>query len=375
MKFLLVICAFYIFSLSDSFGYEIDEKPTFASAILIEAQTGKVLFSYKPNLQRSPASTQKMLLSLVAMDQVKKGNYSLEDSVTVSARAAGMGGSQVFLAHNEIFTLEQLMEAIIIPSANDACVAIAEHMSGTVENFVVQMNEYAQKLGLKNTHCVNVHGLDDTPNNKRNLTTASDLSEIARYLIKFPKIIEWSSIRYKPFRDGQFMLYNTNNLLGKYEGLDGIKTGYTQRAGSCLVATALQKDFRLISVILGANSEKQRELETVKLLNWGFNKFSRVVLAEQDELIPNKIIVDWGVTHIVETRISKSIVTILDSQDQNALKREISMPERIEAPIQRGDQLGELHISIKDSTIAKLPIVAGTSIERMGILEKFLSFF
>ena len=120
MKILLVICAFYIFSLSDTFGYEIDEKPTFASAILIEAQTGKVLFSYKPNLQRSPASTQKMLLSLVAMDQVKKGNYSLEDSVTVSAQAAGMGGSQVFLAHNEIFTLEQLMEAIIIPSANDA---------------------------------------------------------------------------------------------------------------------------------------------------------------------------------------------------------------------------------------------------------------
>ena len=113
----------------------------------------------------------------------------------------------------------------------------------------------------------------------------------------------------------------------------------------------------------------------MKLLNWGFNKFSRVVLAKQDELIPNKIIVDWGVTPIVETRIAKSIITILDAQDQNALKREISMPERIEAPIQRGDQLGELHISIKDSTIAKLPIVAGTSIERMGILEKFLSFF
>jgi len=375
MIFPILLCCFYAVFSSKTYGYEIVENPPFASALLVEAETGTVLFSYKPNLQRSPASTQKMLLSLVAMDKVKNGHYSLDDVVSVSARAAGMGGSQVFLAHNEIFTLGQLMEAVVIPSANDACVAVAEHMGGTVENFVQMMNEYAQNLGLKNTHCVNVHGLDDTPNNKRNLTTASDLAQIARSLIKYPQILELTSVRYKTFRNGQFMLYNTNNLLGKYKGLDGIKTGYTQRAGSCLVATALQKDFRLISIILGATSEKQREQETVKLLDWGFSKFSRVIIAEQDELITNKIIVDWGVSPTVETRLSTSFVAILNSQDKTSLKKEVFLPDRVEAPIKHGAQLGNLHISIRDSSLAKIPIVAALSIERMGLWEKFLSFF
>ncbi|MEE3232733.1 MAG: D-alanyl-D-alanine carboxypeptidase family protein [Candidatus Latescibacterota bacterium] len=360
---------------SKSFSYEIDAHPPFASALLVEAETGTVLFSYKPNLQRSPASTQKMLLSLVAMNNVKNGKTSLNDSVSISPRAAGMGGSQVFLAHNEVFTLGQLMEAVIIPSANDACVAVAEHVSGTVEEFVQQMNEYAQTLGLKNTHCVNVHGLDDTPNNQRNLTTASDLAQIARSLLEYPKILEWASVRYKPFRDGQFMLYNTNNLLGKYKGLDGIKTGYTERAGSCLVATALQKDFRLISIILGAKSEKQREQETRNLLDWGFTHFSRVVIAEHDELISNNIIVDWGISPTVETRLSTSIVAILNSQDKTALKREVLLPDRVEAPIELGTQLGHLRVSVRDSLLTNIPILASKPVEKMGLWGKFMSFF
>ena len=375
MIFLIVLFCFLKLNPSEIYGYIVDANPPFASAVLVEAETGTVLFSYKPNLQRSPASTQKMLLSKVAMDLIKENKFSLEDSVTISARAAGMGGSQVFLAHNEVFTLRQLMEAVIIPSANDACVAVAEHMGGTVENFVQKMNEGAQKLGLKNTHCVNVHGLDDTPNHERNLTTASDLATIARSLIKHPEILEWGSVRYKPFRDGHFMLYNTNSLLGKYKGLDGIKTGYTQRAGSCLVATALRKDFRLVSVILGAKSEKTREKETRKLLDWGFSQFSRVVIAEKDELISNKILVEWGITPNIETKLSTGFVAILNSQDKTALKRTVSLPDSIEAPIKLDAQLGFLHVSINDSSLVSIPIVANEPIERMGIWEKFISFF
>ena len=375
MIFLIVLFCFLKLNPYEIYGYVVDANPPFASAVLVEAETGTVLFSYKPNLQRSPASTQKMLLSKVAMDLIKEKKFSLDDSVTISAHAAGMGGSQVFLAHNEVFTLRQLMEAVIIPSANDACVAVAEHMGGTVENFVLQMNEYAKKLGLKNTHCVNVHGLDDTPKHERNLTTASDLATIARSLIKHPEILEWGSIRYKPFREGRFMLYNTNNLLGKYKGLDGIKTGYTQRAGSCLVATALQKDLRLISVILGAKSEKSREQETRKLLDWGFSQFSRVIIAEKDELISNKILVDWGITPTIETKLSTGFVAILKSQDQTALKRTISLPDTIEAPIELGTQLGFLHISTNDVSLANIPIIANESIEKMGLWEKFISLF
>ena len=193
------------------------------------------------------------MLELVVLEMVKAGEISLEDSVWVSRRAARTGGSQVFLKRGEVFTLGQLMEAVAISSANDACVAIAEHISGSTAGFVRLMNKRAQSLGMHETRVVNVHGLDNTPVSKGNTTTARDLSKLARLLLAHhPEVLEWSSIRRKSFRNGKFMLRATNRLLGRFQGLDGLKTGYTRRAGSCLVSTASRRNMRLISVILGA---------------------------------------------------------------------------------------------------------------------------
>jgi D-alanyl-D-alanine carboxypeptidase (penicillin-binding protein 5/6) len=350
------------------------EDPPYAAAILVEAESGTVLFAHNPDLQRSPASTQKLMLELVVMDLIKAGKFSLQDQIHVSRRAATTGGSQVFLAQGEIFPLTELMEAIVIPSANDACVAVAEHLGGSVEGFVGLMNGRAQDLGLQHTYSVNVHGLDDTPKDNRNLTTARDLSTIGRALLTYPKVLEWSSIRYKPFRNGEFMLYTTNKLLGRFQGLDGLKTGYTQRAGSCLVATAKRHEMRLVSVILGARGEKIRDQETRRLLSWGFNTFSKVPIVKNGELM-GKVAVDWGFEPDVRVHTKDTIFAVLSPEQEKKLQRQVEMPSELPAPIEGGAELGKLKISLGDSLLAEVPIVAEKSVERMGLWDKLMTYF
>jgi len=350
------------------------EEPPYAAAILVEAESGTVLFAHNPDLQRSPASTQKLMLVLVVMDLIKAGKFSLQDQIHVSRRAATTGGSQVFLAQGEIFPLTELMEAIAIPSANDACVAVAEHLGGSVEGFVGLMNGRAQDLGLQHTYSVNVHGLDDTPKDNRNLTTARDLSTIGRALLTYPKVLEWSSIRYKPFRNGEFILYTTNKLLGRFQGLDGLKTGYTQRAGSCLVATAKRHEMRLVSVILGARGEKIRDQETRRLLSWGFNTFSKVPIVKNGELM-GKVAVDWGFEPDVRVHTKDTIFAVLSPEQEKKLQRQVEMPSELPAPIDGGAELGKLKISLGDSLLAEVPIVAEKSVERMGLWDKLMTYF
>ena len=349
-------------------------KPPYAAAILLEAESGTVLFAHHPDRQRSPASTQKLVLELVVLEMVKAGEISLEDSVWVSRRAARTGGSQVFLKRGEVFTLRELMEAAAIASANDACVAIAEHISGSTAGFVKLMNKRAQSLGMHKTRVVNVHGLDNTPRSKGNLSTARDLSEIARALLAHPEALEWSSTRRKPFRNGKFTLRATNKLLGRFRGLDGLKTGYTRRAGSCLVSTAMRHDMRLISVILGASSTRVRNRETRRLLTWGFNNFSRVPIVETGELM-GKVVLNWGIEPEVRVLAQDTIVAVLTSEQKKQIVRHLELPEELSAPIAAGDELGKLKVSLGDSLLAVVPIHAEKSIGRMGLWDKLMTYF
>ena len=350
-----------------------DDAP-FAAAILVEAKTGATLLDYNSKLPRSPASTQKLLLQLIILDAVAEGRLSLEDSVYTSAWASRMGGSQVFLKQGEVFTLGELRESIAIASANDACVAVAEHFAGTSEEFVRSMNDKAEQLGCRQTRCVNVHGLDDTPTNSGNRTSAFDLSLVARALLVHPEALGWSSIRYKPFRDGKFMLYTTNKLLGKLRGLDGLKTGYTLRAGSCLVATAKRRDMRLISVILGAKSERHRDNETKRLLNWGFNNFEKVPIAKAGEHL-GEVPLDWGLQPQVKAVVADTVLAVLSTRQRRLLIQKVELPKLISAPVEAGDSLGTVDISLGDSLLAQVTLVAHQAVGRMSYWEKLLSYF
>jgi D-alanyl-D-alanine carboxypeptidase (penicillin-binding protein 5/6) len=353
--------------------FEPGKTPPYAAAILVEAETGAVLFEYRARQPRSPASTQKILLQLVVMDALKVGQVSLDDSVAASARASRTGGSQVFLKEGETYTLREMLAAIIIASGNDAAVAVAEHVGGSVEAFVERMNAKAQELGLRNTHCANVHGLDDTAGDV-NQTTAYDLSQQARNLLHFPQILEWTSSTTYPFRNGRSPLRNTNHLLSRYPGMDGLKTGYTGRAGFCLVSTAQRDGMRLVAVILGARSVRTRERETTRLLNWGFEHYSKVPLVEAGEFL-GKMTIDWGRESEVSTIARDTAFAVLQPNQEKYLKRELVLPTKRPAPVRAGEELGVLRISLGDSVIANVEVVAERSISRMGLWERVLSYF
>jgi len=355
--------------------FKVDEESgKFASAILIEEETGAILFEYNARVRRSPASTQKLLLQLVVMDVVAEGKYALSDEVHTSAWASNMGGSQVFLKQGEVFPLSEMMRAIVMASANDACVAVAEHIGGSADGFVDLMNGRATTLGLSDTRSINVHGLDDTPSADGNFTSAYDLSQIARALLTHQQILEWSAVRIEPFRDGEFTLYNTNRLLGKFQNLDGLKTGYTARAGYCLVATAQRRGMRLISVIMGSPAERTRDRETARLLSWGFNHFSKAPIVTVGEQF-GEVTLEWGVDPKVGAVTADSATAVLTTPQRHRLNRQIELPAMQPAPVEAGQKLGELKISLGDSLLARIDLVADRSVGRMSLWEMFLSYF
>ena len=371
---LSVATALVVATAADSAQYDPGADPPYAAALLVEAETGAVLYEYNADVRRSPASTQKLLLQLVVMDAVADGRYSMSDSVYTSAWASRMGGSQVFLKQGEVFPLSELMAAIVISSANDACVAVAEHIGGSVDGFVDLMNAKAKQLGLDSTQVVNVHGLDDTPSADGNRTTAHDLVIVAGALLHHPQILEWSSTRIRPFRDGEFTLYTTNRLLGRFRGLDGLKTGYTQRAGHNLVATASRKNMRFISVIMGTRSDKERERETSRLLSWGFNHFVKGPIALAGETIGG-VPLDWGVEPEVSAVLADTVIAVLTPEQRHRIQREVELPALLDAPVMAGDSLGVLQFILDDLLLARVHLVAATSVARMSLWEKLMSYF
>ena len=351
------------------------DKTTCAAAVLFEAQTGKVLFSYNPELPRSPASTQKLMLELVVMDAVAAGEVSLEDTIRVSAEASRIGGSQVFLREGEAMPLREMLKAAMVASANDACVAIAEHLSGSEAVFAARMNAKALELGLKHTRFVNAHGLDNTPEGQGNTTTAYELGQIALTLLReYPEVLRISSLKETAFRDGAQTLHSTNKLLERFEGMDGLKTGYTGRAGLCLVGTAQRRGMRLVSVVLGARNARVRERETVRLLEWGFEHYAKVPLAEAGQSM-GLVTLDWGAEPAVNAVLSNPLAVVLRTEQKRQLKSKLELPAKHPAPVRQGQGLGKLKVSLGDSLLAEVDLVAEKSVERVGLWERLMSYF
>ncbi|HHY46665.1 MAG TPA: D-alanyl-D-alanine carboxypeptidase, partial [Firmicutes bacterium] len=254
---------------------------TAPSAILIEATSGRVLYEKDAHAKRPPASITKIMTMLLAMEAIQQGKIKLEDKVIASERASLQGGSQIWLEVGEEMSLADLLKAIAVVSANDASVAVAEHIAGAEEIFVDMMNRRAAELGMKDTHFVNATGLP-APGH---LTSAYDIAVMSRELVKHPKVHEWFTIWIDYLRSGKNILVNTNRLIKDYKGCDGLKTGYTEEAGYCLAATASRDGLRLIAVVLGLPDSKVRFQETAKLLDYGFRYFVGVPVAKRDQVI------------------------------------------------------------------------------------------
>lgn len=242
----------------------------YKAAVVMDASSGKLVYAHDPHKKLVPASLTKMMLVLVVMEKVRAGRLRLSEPVTASERTTGVGGTQIDLKPGETLPLEEMLQAILVRSANDAAATVAEHVSGSQARFVELMNQRARALGMFDTFFTNVHGLPD-PNGHDNVSTAYDMAVLAKALLRFPEILHWSSQEVAYIRGGRYPIHTTNKLLGHYQGVDGLKTGYVRKAGFNIAATAARQDRRLIAVVMGSPSSQTRNQVTAELLTRGFN--------------------------------------------------------------------------------------------------------
>lgn len=339
---------------------------TSPSAVLMEARSGKVLFEKNAHERRHPASVTKIMTLLVAYDAVKQGKVRPEDEVTASAAAARLGGTTAFLQAGEVQTLAALLKAIAVGSANDASVAVAEHVAGSHAAFVEQMNSTAAALGLKNTHFVNAHGFDD-PNH---YSSAYDLAVIARELVtRHPEVLRLSRIFLDTMRhpDGrETELLNRNRLVRFYNWVDGLKTGWTTMAGYSIAATGEKGGTRMIAVILGSPDSKVRQAESLQLLEYGFAHYTTVTLAAAGQQV-GQVAVARGAAEAVAATPARAFAATMPRGAGKKLETVITLAPRVEAPVAAGQVLGEAVATLDGVEVARVPLVAARAVPRLTL--------
>lgn len=319
------------------------------SGIIIEADTGKVLFEKDADTKRSPASMTKIMTMLLIVEELEKGNILLKDEVAISERAASMGGSQIYLEKGSTATVEELLTTIAVGSANDSAVAMAEKIGGTVENFVVLMNKRAKQLGANNTTFKNPHGLDEEGHE----TTARDMALIAKEAVKHDNIIKLSStyettIRHKNGKS--LWLVNTNSLIKFYSGLDGLKTGFTDKAGYCLTGTMKRNDMRLITVVMHAETKEDRNTDTINMMEYAYSMYNKKTLVSSENYLGNMFI-DNAKSRKVKYYLEKDANVIVDKNTREVnYKYDIEL-DNIKAPLKKGDKIGTLKLNYNNEII------------------------
>jgi D-alanyl-D-alanine carboxypeptidase (penicillin-binding protein 5/6) len=345
----------------------------YVSALLMDGDTGEVLAAKNPHVQCQPASMLKMMTELIVLERISEGDFSFDDQVTVSARASKMGGSQVYLKHGETFTVTELLKALAIHSANDAAVALAEHVAGSVEAFVDLMNLRAQEFGMRDTEFHSVHGLPPGRNQLPDLTSAFDMALLGRILMRFPLAAEWASTATAPFRNDEFTLYNPNKLVGKFRGLDGIKTGFHDQAGYCVTASAVQKGKRLISVVMGAPTDQDRATETTRLLSYGFNLYTQVTLVPQNgEPLATKLAVKGGKRGDVPLAFGQSLTVCVPKAKVQQVVLQPQLPEKVQAPLEVGQVVGKAVALLGNHVLGEVPIVTREAVPKGSWWDRLL---
>lgn len=335
------------------------------SAIMLEASTGKIIFEKNASEKLPMASMTKMMTLLIIMENIENGNIKWSDSVITSEHAASMGGSQIFLEVGEEMTVEELVKGICIASGNDAAVAMAEKIGGTEEEFVKLMNKKAKELQLKNTNFTNACGLDSD----KHYSSAHDMAIIGKELVKYDKILEYTGTYEDYLRkntDKSFWLVNTNKLVRYYKGVDGLKTGYTEKAGFCITTTAKKDNMRLITVVMGEPSTKIRNAETTSMLDYGFNTYKIDTVASSKKIIASKKVTN-GIDKIANI-VPKTDINILNTK--LGTKRNVTYNlelSTISAPIKKGDSIGKINVMENNKIIMTIDATTTKDINKANI--------
>ena len=340
------------------------------SAILMEESTGNILYESNPDERLPIASVTKVMTMLLIMEAVDSGKISLDDMVTVSENAMSYGGSTMFLETGEQLTVNDMLKGIAVASANDGCVAMAEHLAGSESAFVDMMNEKAKGLGMENTHFMNTNGLDEDDH----YSSARDVAIMSRELMKHETIFNYTSIWMDTLRGGKFQLANTNKLIRFYDGANGLKTGSTSKALCCLSAAAKRNDMQLIAVVLGAPTSAERFASAKSLLDYGFANYAvNTQITAGDEV--QKIAVEKGVDKEVGVVAGDSCSTLVKKGQEDNITKEIKIDETITAPIEAGQKIGTMTISRDGEVIADIDLNALSAVEKKGIGLIIKDFF
>lgn len=340
------------------------------SAILMEESTGNILYESNPDERLPIASVTKVMTMLLIMEAVDSGKISLDDMVTVSENAMSYGGSTMFLETGEQLTVNDMLKGIAVASANDGCVAMAEHLAGSESAFVDMMNERAKELGMENTHFMNTNGLDEDDH----YSSARDVAIMSRELMKHETIFNYTSIWMDTLRGGKFQLANTNKLIRFYDGANGLKTGSTSKALCCLSAAAKRNDMQLIAVVLGAPTSAERFASAKSLLDYGFANYAvNTQITAGDEV--QNIAVEKGVDKEVGVVAGDSCSTLVKKGQEDNITKEIKIDETITAPIEAGQKIGTMTISRDGEVIADIDLNASSAVEKKGIGLIIKDFF
>ena len=365
MKKVLFIFLFSFIFLCDIFASEVDLAKNAKSAILVESTTGKILYEKNKDEKRSPASMTKIMTLLLTMEAIEKEIITYDDMVNVSKNASGMGGTQIFIEEGSSVDVLTLIKGISIASANDAAVAIAEKIGGTEENFVKMMNDKARELGCKNTNFMNPHGLDEDGH----YTTAYDLSLIARELIKHEKILEFTSTYedYINVSGENHWLVNTNKLVRFYEGIDGLKTGYTDKAKYCLTATMKKNDMRLISIAMGEDTKENRNSDTISMMEYGFSQYGVSNIYNTEESM-GEIVINNSKKKNIKYYLGEDVNIISSKGNRNIDYKINTKLFDVKAPIKKNSIIGNFSI-IYDNTEYTYDLVVHEDVLKASLFD------
>ena len=345
----------------------------YTTACVMEPVTRTVIFNKDMDRSWPTASLAKMMVMLIVAEKVRDGSLKLDSKVAASAQAARMGGSQVYLAEGETFTLDDMMKAIVVHSANDATYAVAEYVGGSSEVFVNMMNDKAAALGLKHTHFYSVHGLPPQNGEGEDVASAYDLAIIGSELVRYPNVLRWSSIDTAPFRDGKFELRNTNHLVRTYPGCDGLKTGFYDKAGFNVVATAHRNDMRLIAVVLGSPRKGENFDQAATMMSQGFLHYEMRQLAKKGAPIDRAVKVKGGAVSSI-TPVWAAAASILEPREGGQPGTSISyqLPASVTAPIKAGSRIGTAQIIAGGNPQQEIALVAPSDVDQSSWIWRML---
>ena len=339
------------------------------AAVLMDVATGKILMEYNPDLQLYPASVTKIMTILLVAEAIDSKKISLTDSVSCSANAASKGGSQIWLEPGEAMSVDELLRATVIGSANDAATLLGEYVSGSEEAFIDLMNSRAKELGMNNTYFENATGLDDTT--ESHLTTARDIAIMSRELLRYDFILKYTTVWMDSLRNGDTELVNTNKLVRFYNGTTGLKTGTTAKAGCCVSASAKRDDLHLVAVVMGSGNSNDRFETAKKMLNWGFSNYTLYTPVIDKTLIKDVSVIK-GITESVKVVLPKISPVLIKKGDAQKVEVKVELCDDIEAPVIKGQTLGAVCVYVGKEKIGEYKLLAEKDVKKLDLLSSVL---